>query len=233
MAPSVDLVAGGIRRLCALIALLGLVAGCSGSAQAAPPAPPVDLAAGGTVTHTYTGRGPKVVLLGDSITVRSWKATYDALTEDHAVMVAAWSGEGYDGGPFSDRVGGRLLPAAAREYAKTNPDVAVLALGTNDAWNTTRDIGRALVEMAAMAAELKPACLVGVTLPVRSPASHWHSDRARALNQAMRSWANEVVDWAKIYHEPGTMSPLDTIHPTDLGEKRRSEVIASAVRNCS
>ena len=225
--------AGAARRLIVLGVIVGLMAAC-GSESRPPSPPPIDLVAGGTVTSSYTGDGPKVAIIGDSLTARSWKATYDALTNDYSVMVAALVGEGYDGGPISEEVGSPpILPDTADTYAKTHPAVAVLALGTNDAWNSSRDLGRALLQMDAMVKELKPACLVGVTIPESSSAIHWHPDRARALNQAMRSWADEIVDWEKISSEPGMLNPIDHIHATVLGEKRRVAAVADAVRACT
>jgi lysophospholipase L1-like esterase len=220
---------GTLRRLCVLGALLGLLAGCSGQTHPAPP----PLGVGGQIAQRYTGNGPKIVVLGDSLTVLSWDQTYNDLTGDHAVMAAAWDGEGYGGGPFSDRVGGghALLPAVAQTYAKTHPDVAVLALGTNDVWNSSRDVGSALVEMAAMVNELKPACLVGVTIPETSAAGHWNGADARVLNHAMRVWADRVVDWARISQGPRITRP-DHVHPTKQGAKRRAAAIAVAVRSC-
>ncbi len=64
---------GTIRRVWVLGALFGLLVGCSGQTHPAPP----PVAAGGQVAHTYTGEGPKVVVLGDSLTVLSWDQTYD------------------------------------------------------------------------------------------------------------------------------------------------------------
>jgi lysophospholipase L1-like esterase len=220
---------GTIRRLCVLYAVFGLLMGCSGGS---PPAPP-SLAFGGQIARTYTGDGPKVVVLGDSLTVLSWQQTYNDLTSDHAVMAAAWNGEGYDGGPFSDRVGrgGVLMARVAQTYAKTHPDVAVLALGTNDVWNSSRAIGGALLEMAAMVNELKPACLVGVTIPEASAASRWNGAGARVLNHALRAWADRVVDWARISQAPRITGP-DHVHPTKQGADRRAAAIASAVRSC-
>ena len=220
---------GTIRRLCVVGALFGLLAGCSGQKHPAPP----PLAAGGQIAHTYTGGGMKVVVLGDSLTVLSWDQTYNDLTGDHTVMAAAWEGEGYEGGPFSNRVGGRgaLFPKVAQTYAKTHPDVAVLALGTNDVWNSSRSIGGALVQMAAMVNELKPACLVGVTVPETSAAGNWNGAGARVLNRAMRAWADRVVDWARISQAPGIIRS-DHVHPTKRGAERRAAAIASAVRSC-
>ncbi|HEY3722228.1 MAG TPA: SGNH/GDSL hydrolase family protein [Acidimicrobiia bacterium] len=216
------------RRLCVVGAVVGLVVACSGQSRPTPPA----LAVGGQTAHSYTGNGPKVVVLGDSLTVRSWTETYDDLTNDHAVMAAAWDGEGYGGGPLSARLGGLLLPDAAKTYATTHPDVAVLALGTNDVWVSTRDIHGALLEMVAMVDELKPACLVGVTIPETSVLGDWNGTNARVLNDAMRGWANKVVDWAAISRQRGITGP-DHVHPTKQGAERRAAAIASAVRSCT
>ena len=87
----------GLRGVVTTFVVLGLLVACSGQSRPKPPA----LAFGaGQTTDSYTGDGPKVVVLGDSLTVKSWTETYNDLTNDHAVMAAAWDGEGYGGGPL-------------------------------------------------------------------------------------------------------------------------------------
>lgn len=212
---------------------LTLVAACGSPSHLVPPKRSSAL---GSIATAFTGRGPKVVILGDSLTLASWDDLYDALDGHYEVEIGAWFGEGYAGGPASDGLRAKfgaktpLLMRVARRYARAHPAVAVLALGTNDAWRD-QPVSRALANMRSMVSEMRPACLVGVTLPAHSIAHGWSEAEADKLNVAMRSWANRIVDWATLSRRPGVLSS-DGIHTTPVGTKLHADAIAEAVRNC-
>jgi lysophospholipase L1-like esterase len=202
------------------------------TAPAPPPAPvaPTRSTYGG-VAHDYTGTGPKVAIVGDSLTVLAWNDLYTDLDQDHAVRVAAWFGEGFDGGAFSTKTGVYFAGAVDAEYAPTDPDVAVLALGTNTVWEGG-DLDAALTNEAAAVAQYGTACKVWVTIPVNPGAADWDSAGAQTLNEAASSWADETVDWdAAVTADPSLLT-AGHVHTTTHGTEVRAQMIADAVRAC-
>jgi lysophospholipase L1-like esterase len=218
------------RAIVLLLPVLPLIAISACSRQLAPlPEPRVGKF--GASELTYTGHGPKVAILGDSLTVMGWDQLYDALDHHYAVAITAWLGEGYNPGKFSDALRGPpLIPAAAAKYAATKPSVVVLALGTNDAWNR-RSTTEALAAMHALVIGFHGACLVGVTLPEDSHVAGWSNAEAHALNTAMRAWAEQIVDWASLSNKAGVLR-FDGIHTTRAGTKLRANAIVAAVQRC-
>jgi lysophospholipase L1-like esterase len=184
-----------------------------------------------TAEH-YTGSGPRVVIVGDSLTVLAWRDLYDRLDRRYAVRIGAWVGEGFNPGKLSTGLGMKpILPHVASLYAATKPDIAVLAIGTNDAWGR-RSTQKALAAMRRMVEGFHDACLVGVTLPEDSHAARWSNDEASAINRAMRTWADEIVDWATLARRPGVMR-ADHVHPTEAGTRRRDVEIVRAIDACA
>jgi lysophospholipase L1-like esterase len=207
-----------------------IVAACSNPSKPPPAAPRLTSPAGETAPG-YTGDGAKVVIIGDSLTVLGWKRLYDDLTAHYAVRIGALGGEGYAGNAFRSGLRSRpFVLVDAEQFAKSHPAIAVLAVGTNDAWNA-RNIEKALGTMHAMVSDLAPACMVGVTVPAQSSAQGWSPRVARALNAAMRTWAKVVVDWASLSRKPGTLLP-DDVHTTAAGTVLRADAIAAAVKRC-
>ena len=96
---------------------------------------PAEEPALGRIDREPIGSGPLVVVLGDSLTVQTRDALVDDMS-DRSLLIAGISGEGWTGGVFSrDNPGDPPIVAAGLEYAALDPAVAVLALGTNDAWS--------------------------------------------------------------------------------------------------
>jgi lysophospholipase L1-like esterase len=185
----------------------------------------------GEISHTYTGTGPTVAILGDSLTVLGWDALYGDLDTDHAVKIGAWYGEGFDGGSFSDTVGqGPLMPSVAAEYAANQPDVVVIALGTNTVWGAG-DLTAALTNEATAVSAFGDACLVWVTVPADPGASDWDAVGAQQLDAAA-TWADETVDWAGAVAADPTLLTAGHVHTTAAGTAQRAQMIADAVRSC-
>jgi lysophospholipase L1-like esterase len=195
-----------------------------------PPRVPRATEFGGS-QRTYIGHGSKVVVLGDSLTASEWYRLYGTLDQDHAVAITALVGEGYDRGTLATKFGpsGSLSFAAAR-YARMDPQVVVLAIGTNDAWNR-RPIAPALAAMHAMVGGFHGACLVGVTLPEHSRVPGWSNAEAHVLNEATRGWADQIVDWASLSTRTGVLAS-DGIHTTTAGARLRADAIVAAIARC-
>ena len=211
--------------------LFASACGESSSPRALPPAPkPPAIGKIGQAAKSYTGSGPKVAILGDSLTALEWNDLYDSLDRDHAVEIGAWYGEGYNAGKFSEGLGAALLPATAKGFATSHPAVVVLAIGTNDALYR-RSTPQALAAMQTMVAEFRGACMVGVTLPEHSGVKGWSNAEAHTLNVAMRKWADQVVDWASMSTGAGILQ-ADGIHTTAKGTKLRANAIVAAVERC-
>ncbi len=182
------------------------------------------------MAFSYTGHGPRVVVLGDSLTLAGWTLLYELLAPRYALLIAAWNGEGYNRGRFSDGVDVSLLPSAAAFIATTDPHVVVIAAGTNDAW-FGRSLANALDAMREIVEAFSGACLVGITLRENVADPDYSNDVARALNAAMYAWAHEVVDYAEIADRPGMLQD-DGIHTTAAGTDARARAIAAAVERC-
>lgn len=215
-----------VRCLAAVAALCLILLGAC-SCQPRQVAVPAHAKTGG-VMHSYTGTGPRVVVLGDSLTVGIWDALYRNLGRDRSVKVAAIFGEGFDGGAFSTALGDLLLPKAAREYAVDDPSVAVVALGTNTVWDGG-DVDLALANQQAAVAGFGDACLVWVTLVGESA---WDAEGAARLEADAATWADRTVDWAGAVTEHPEYLGDDGIHATPAGYAARASMIAEAVRSC-
>ena len=223
---------GGVGTVLAVSLLVVLAAACGGPrATPALKAPPVPNY--GAIATAYVGHGPKVVILGDSLTVLEWNDLYDALDDRYSVEIGAWYGEGYNGGPFSAGAlhGHAIIPAAAKGYARSHPAIVVFALGTNDALER-HPTSIAISTMATMVREFQGACKVGITIPDDSTVAGWSNTEAHTLNLAMRAWADQIVDWTHMSARPGILT-ADGIHTTHKGTRVRANAIVSAIERCT
>jgi lysophospholipase L1-like esterase len=146
-----------LRAAGAVAIVTCVLASCSAARTTSSPPPSIPpVSRIGASATGYTGSGPKVVILGDSLTVMGWHDLYRRLDRDHAVAIVAWWGEGYNPGRFSIALQAPPLVAdvGTKTFAPTRPDVAVLALGTNDAWER-RPTARALATMRAMVGRIR------------------------------------------------------------------------------
>lgn len=213
------------------LALAVPASACSEGSGRSPAATTVEAndTAFGEVEQDYTGTGPKVVVLGDSIMVATAPELRDALP-DHAVKVAAVRGEGLAGGPLSKVVGGSMTDVAD-SYASDDPEVAVIELGTNDAWLTDLALDAAVDAIEHMASAFDDACLVVVTVTERSTADGYDRAEARQINRHLLEAADEVVDWDEIGAAGGNLLD-DGIHPTPAGTRALAAAVADAVASC-
>jgi lysophospholipase L1-like esterase len=188
---------------------------------------------GPDVEQDYTGEGPTVAIVGDSLTASS-RADLRAALDGFAVKIAAVRGEGLAGGPLSDAMDRPLMADALSTYALDPPDVLVVALGTNDAWQSDLTPEEFEAEWARLLGLYPDTCLVGVTVTEDAPAADpaYDGDEAAAINERIRSDVDVVVDWATEGADDRYTDPTDTIHLTDEGRARRAELVATAVSDC-
>jgi lysophospholipase L1-like esterase len=182
----------------------------------------------GSIEPTYQGDGPRVVVLGDSLTVQSREALGRQLA-GYALKVGALRGEGLAGGPFSEEFGEEAMLAAARLYAPDDPEVVVLALGTNDAWSADIALPAAREAWRTMTDLFDSACIVGVTIVETTTAARYDADEARAINELITEDSDQVVDWREL---GARVTAGDGIHVTPEGAEIRAEEIRRAVEAC-
>lgn len=199
----------------------------STTTTSAPPA----VSGGFLIEDGHTGEGPRVAVLGDSLTVQGHEELRAALP-DVALRIAAVRGEGFASGGYSQRRGETIMRDAAADIGATAPDVAVVALGTNDAWTPDGTLPEALQALDTIVADLGDACLVVVLVDPAAPAEDFDTAAAAEINARLEAVADEVVDWGAVAVEPGVLSD-DGIHPTVAGQERWAEVVAEGVRACT
>jgi len=185
---------------------------------------------GGDLEHRYFGDGSTVAILGDSLTVQA-RSTLRELLADQALKIAALNGEGMSGGPLSDGVGSPIMASMVREYAADPPDVIVVALGTNDAWQPDLDAASFERQWMAMTRAFADSCIVGVTATENTEAWNYDADDAVAVNRIIRRTSDVVVDWAELGTDP-TYTGVDGIHLTDAGRERFALLINRGVDRC-
>jgi lysophospholipase L1-like esterase len=154
------------------------------------------------------------------------------LLDGHSLKVAALTGEGLAGGSISAAVGGGGMTEVAATYAADDPAVAVIALGTNDAWLEQLTADEAIAGLETIVDALADACLVMVTITESASAEGYDVAEAREINDSIEAAADEVVDWRRIStSEVGLLRP-DDIHPTPAGAEVFAAAIADAVERC-
>jgi lysophospholipase L1-like esterase len=208
------------------ILLLTVLAACSSSATTAPdpatstidnPCTTADPLAG-CGEPDYRGTGPTVLVLGDSITDHSRSELHEALT-GHAVRISGWVGS---------------TVGLNRQYIDAlgddQPDVVVVNLGTNDAWQHV-PVTASVADLDALLERFGDSCKVLVTVTTLGEQGY---DRAiaAAFNDAIADRADVVVEWNDVVvNEPQLLDP-DGIHPTIAGRQRLAELVATAVDEC-
>jgi lysophospholipase L1-like esterase len=184
----------------------------------------------GATEQAWTGdSGPTVVVLGDSITHMARDALHQALA-GYQVRIAAGVGEGWSGGPISDGEGVHVMADIAEAYAELDPDIAVLALGTNDALQPGLTLDAALASMRSIVEDFAGACVVGVEVNTAATAAGFDPDEARAINDALVQLADETVDIEQV--AASGFEP-DGIHPRPDATPAYAQLVADAVGRCA
>ncbi|MEO6629675.1 MAG: GDSL-type esterase/lipase family protein, partial [Aquihabitans sp.] len=184
----------------------------------------------GEIEQSWHGTGPKVAVLGDSLTVQSKAQLQDELRA-YSVKIGAINGEGLSGGAFSRGLWEPIMPTAARAYAADPPAVLVVALGTNDVWRTdlsATTFSRAWTELRS---EFPRSCLVGVTVTETTRALMYDSMEAKRVNAIIRGDSDVVVDWAN-RGPASTYTTGDNIHLTPKGRTLHAALVGDGIQQC-
>lgn len=177
--------------------------------------------------------GPKVELVGDSITFISTGTFTGRLGNDWNVIVSGVSG---------DRADQRLpdLPGLVAE----DPRQVVINLGTNDVLQKKEPAETivALEKVGAAFGHARCIHLVTISENMTSFTDTGLGSRAAQLNGLIRDLAGRhgwgVVPWAQLVrdYEQGAhpFGPLttDTVHPTPLGQQILSDAYRKALAAC-
>lgn len=177
----------------------------------------------------YTGAAgsPRVAVMGDSITSLSSPSLHEALDVDHRTRIMAATGITFAGSRY-----------AAADLGATDPDVVVVALGTNDVWNEV-PLPTILADMDQVLSDFPAACVVMTTVNehtvgARSGAGVLFDNAvAHQLNGQIRSRPVRLADWdAAANADPDVYLDAGTIHPTETGQRLWASVVAAAVATC-
>lgn len=212
------------RKWCVAILLVLLAAGCH------PAVPHQNVWA--TVDTDYKGHGPKVVVLGDSITNSVHDRLHTAFAGRSARIVSAL-GEGLTGGPWTSTDPVPMMVIQADILAATTTGstgvVAVVALGTNDAWNP-RLTSDPVAALDLILDSFAGACTVGVEVTLGAGIVGYNGVKAAAINAELVARADVVVDWRE-RALPGDIE-ADGIHLTPVGQVSYAAAVGAAVANC-
>jgi len=172
--------------------------------------------------------GPRVVIVGDSITVFAHDEISHALRGHYSVTTSAVFGQRID----------EMLPALRHDLTK-HPRAVVLNLGTNDVlqarlhpdWQTGY---RAMISMVSHVpcVALTTISTLLTTSPILDTAAEPQvaSEINAAIVKTAASHRNvHVIDWNQAVHGPNGLSLLipDRVHPSDAG----SRVLAVEIRH--
>ena len=152
---------------------------------------------------TYSGSGDKLGMLGDSITDQSRDELVAALSDTHAVSIAAYPGIRID-----------QMLQEAENYAASEPNQMVVFLGNNDIDDGFADVD----EMLDTFADVPCVAWLTITTHTMRPV---HDAMARALNA--RLFAEQatlsnftVIDWnSYLFPHIGEWT-YDLVHLTQM-----------------
>jgi lysophospholipase L1-like esterase len=186
-----------------------------------PGGPAINLTPAGPV-----GGGRDVVVIGDSITVGSAPlilAAADADDVDVTVLAEVGRRITVDGQPSSGS------DVVREVFDKGNPDLVVVALGTNDIgkYDTVDEYADQIEELLALVPGDTPVAWINAYLS-RTP------DDSSAFNagllQALSARGNSTIGrWSSIAQRDGMLR--DGIHPTDEGAQRFADLVEEQIDN--
>ncbi|MEZ5178192.1 MAG: pentapeptide repeat-containing protein [Acidimicrobiales bacterium] len=179
----------------------------------------------------YYGAGPKVVILGDSLTNSAHDQLHTALL-DHATAIVSMPGEGFAGGQGTVALGSPspVMALRAATFAATGPAVAVVALGTNDASNPLLVGTDPMPYIDSIFGSFGGSCTVGVLIAESAPWEQYDAAKAVAVNASIRAHADVVVDW-RLHADPGDID-WDGIHLTPQGRTAFTAALRAGVDAC-
>jgi lysophospholipase L1-like esterase len=233
-----------VGRALLLVAALTLLACADDDGAASPATTSAADAGSGPVTDDgrddvlpfaedeYAGGGDdalRVIVIGDSIVDGARAELHRALT-DYRVAVAGAIGEGWAGGLRSDELGIDVVATLTDLYAGMDPDVVVLALGTNDAWKPELHVTESVPVLRSVAERFEGTCIVGVEVYEGITAEGFDPAEARAINDALAEVAHVLVDISGVA-ETSAFEP-DHIHPLPDGNGGYAALVADGVDQC-
>lgn len=182
------------------------------------------------VEEDYTGNpdGPRVALLGDSISYGAVDEIHAALDPTHQVRIHAVTGITFAGSQ-----------ERAVEFGATDPDVVVVELGTNDVW-TNVPLATITMDLTTLLGEFPAACVVMSTVnehtqnAVSGDGIVYDNAAAHDLNEVIRAQATNLVEW-DVAANADAARYLDagTIHPTPDGEALLAALVQEQVEACA
>jgi len=172
-----------------------------------------------------------VAIFGDSLTVQARPLLREMAEGRYALKVGALYGEGISGGALSMNLPAPIMPAVIDEYAEDQPDVVVLALGTNDVWQQTLGVASFEREWHHATRAFPEACLVGVTVTETDRAWLYDPVEARQINRVIRRTVDVVADWSR-QGESEHLTGADSIHLTEAGQRRFAEMVMASTERC-
>ena len=177
--------------------------------------------------------GPRIAILGDSITVVSAGSIRSTLSHEYDADIRATLGV----------TAGQMLPAAQEALAH-NPDQVVIALGSNDALHGTPP-ATAAADIGKLVALFPQAhCIHLVTLNThmtdngRSVAGPAELLNAAIVHLQSTDPRIHLIDWNKAVsddiaaHPPGGTLLADTVHPNAAGQAVFANQIKAALDSC-
>jgi lysophospholipase L1-like esterase len=187
--------------------------------------PVLDVGAWGRIDGGWSGDGPRVAVLGDSIAHQTRGELTDLL-DGYAVRIAAVVGEGWLEGDWSRVYGYDLIEDAAIDIAAEGADVVVWVLGTNDVGKLGTPVAEIASEVAEMDDRYSGACVVAVEVNELADVDDETAARSGRLNDVLGVHADVTVT-----PDPATLAP-DGIHPTPEGRRPWAQRVADAVESC-
>jgi lysophospholipase L1-like esterase len=183
--------------------------------------------------------GPKVAMVGDSLTCLSQKDLDADFGSKYAYQISCHNGiSTAEGTPYAVKIDQSVEGA---------PQVMIVNLGTNDGLRAEHDIGphnaadiaAALQAMNNLAWDIQHIpCVIWVT--VSNIPDIFHSGVTHAINNWMHSRSqtvpgNYVIDWWSMLQQGHNgslyLSPLDGIHTTTAGQQMLASMYIQAVQN--
>ena len=228
-----------ITRRAALLAAVAVVAGCTETVRSKPATtgnqqPQTDgqgAVAPVPKVPSVSARVDSVAMIGDSITALSQKALEKVFSSQgiseakidaqvsRRIRVGNGTGEPLNG----EKVLANLLAVGI------DPDVWVVALGTNDVSSyDAAELGELIDEMLTRLPEGVPAVWIDVFLPDRLDATDRFNTvlRERAASRPKTS----VASWSAVASkDPKSLMSGDRIHPSDAGEVAFASLVGTAV----
>ena len=158
---------------------------------------------------------PRAVIVGDSLTA-------DATAQIDDAVPGAVDIDGVPGATIDARLG------RIRDIARRDPEVVVVALGTNDGFFGAPDPGRSAARVLDALAEAGCVRWIGVATVIDEPALV-NVPIAEAVAEHDNA---EFVDWTDAAAEHPEWFQPDGIHHSEPGRAAFADVVADAVADC-